>query len=204
MTELLEVSTVEAEQPCEQSAHWTAGFLCFLWCVRTSSKLLIIIALISQAVPYFNPATLETGNFHPPGLWLPLSHCLCAKPHRRKQELHLQMWSLWEIIRVSVSSVWKNLCIFKSAPKSSKMLGSFCPKISTPLSNPQHAGEVEEPHLGPLVDSALERHKISKSQASAIHPFPSMCQTRGTCLSLVQIRENGGIWQSLLPLCEQK
>lgn len=167
MTELQEVSS--EEQPCEQSAHWTAGFLCFLWYVRTSSKLLIIIALISQAVPHFNPATLETGNFHPPGLWQPLGHCLCAKPHRKKQKLHLQMlWLLQETVRVSVCSVWKNLCICKSVQKSSKRVGSFCPKISRSLSNPQHAGEVEEPCLGPFVDSALERQNQQKPGTS--HP----------------------------------
>lgn len=186
--QLQEVSGEEAEQPCEQSSHWTAGFLCFLWCVRTSSKLLIIIALISQAVPHFNPATLETGNFHPPGLWQPFGHCLCAKPHRRKQELHLQMlWLLQEILRVSFCSLWKNICICKSARQSSKRVASFCPQISTPLSNPQHAGEVEEPHLGLLfllpfcgqcsgeTKSAEARHQPSIPSSPCVRPEGHAC-----------------------------
>lgn len=69
-----------------------------------------------------------------------------------------------------------------------------------PPSNAQHAGEVKEPHLGPFV------HKISKTQAPTVHPFLSSgCQIRGIRLPLAQIREDGegGIWQSLIPLCEQ-
>lgn len=72
MTELQKLSGGEAEQPCEQSAGWPAGFLCFLWCVRTNSKLPVTLALISRAVPDFNSTTLETGDFQP-WLWQPCS-----------------------------------------------------------------------------------------------------------------------------------
>jgi len=86
--------------------------------------------------------------------------------------------------------------------KASSCLARSAPKHSVPLQHPQRAGEVEETDLGPVVHHALERHKISKNQAPNICPFLSGVRTEACACLWHKSRRTGGIWQSLVPLCE--